>query len=135
MLAQQIERVIRQTVFLERSALITTGVIWSWLVSLDDSRRIVDLAWFLPLMITFFSIMRVWALDGSRKLMQDYLKQVENNILQESEVGGWRNYRDEMKNFKNPWGFGFIGLSALAYWIILFLVNLLVPTIKICGVF
>lgn len=117
--------IIREMNLLERSVLIVSGLIWSWLLTQNTlSPKAESFAYFLPLFVSFIAAIRVKSLNTELEKREDYLRNLEKQMLKKD---GLFNYllktRTKLKNGKRKKTE--LGLTAYAFWAIIILTNVI----------
>ncbi len=110
-LRDQLRGVLAETRFLERYAVVLTGIAWTWLLTNGD----VDLpriSWWIPFFLTLVILTREVALYLEIRKLARYIRTKEGLFL--GEEGGWETevWRSGMKigGFRAPW-------PAVLFWL------------------
>jgi hypothetical protein len=105
---------------LERYALVSTGMIWSWALTHQDAPYVVFLAW-MPLVLQVFFGIRVWGIFQDIVWTRRYLAEVETTIGLPQTLGWGHRGTEPRRRLRIVTGFGFwIALTtltcAIALW-------------------
>lgn len=110
----------------EKNVVIGTALVYSWLAVSSDSLGTLqsNLFWFMPLLFTVLGSLKVYMLKDGVMEIAKYLYQLENTYR--FEDNGWQHFR-ERKLGKGDRPFGSYLVFSIAFWGMLFIVNLAVP--------
>ncbi len=120
-LRSQIDTVVKETWVLETGAIAGTAVVYAWLAK-SPNVNIAGVAWWIPILFPFFGLLRQLAMLRRVMHMAEYIRSLEDAICTE-EPHGWETFLVEKR--KKISGLA-ISLSAVAFWISLFITTLIV---------
>ena len=125
---KEIEEDIRESRLLERYGLIGTGLIWTWLLTHNftstNGINIPQTAWWIPCVLVAFCGMRSAALLKGILRASKYIRQMEEVFFYSEKIPGWETFVKKEK-------VAFITLSAILFWILLFVVTIIGPFVFI----
>ncbi|MGI9487695.1 MAG: hypothetical protein ACR2RF_17815 [Geminicoccaceae bacterium] len=112
----ELDEAVRETRVLERYALLVTGAIWSWAMSIDNEFY-SWLAW-LPLLLILFLAFRAFVLTMHIDDLARYLMKIEKKFELSGGLGFETYFQDrgKVKRF-----------SAYAFWCLLLITSIIIP--------
>jgi hypothetical protein len=115
-LRREMEEAVKETRVLERSAVLATGAIWSWLVGAGKPEY--ELAKWLPALIVLALGIRALLLTSHIDFLAKYFIEVEKSFLLPSGLGFEQQFKRKGKAKR---------LSAYVFWAVLFVVVVVLP--------
>ncbi len=121
-LRTQMDQLTKEILTYERWTLIVSGVIWGWLAT-NTKLSMPNLIYWSPAVITFLAGLRVLGLHHHNLKTGEYISRIENKLNLPINLG-WENIllRERPK---------LTSVSSYSYWILLFLINVIIPLIYI----
>lgn len=121
-LRTQIDNHMKDLLNLEKWALTVAGIFWSWFATVGPKNP-PGLIYWCPAIMSFLFGMRALGLHVMNLQVGKYIRLVENR-LSVSKPDGWENFLCS----ERP---RIVMVSAVAFWILLLLFNVLIPLLYI----
>ena len=109
---------VSQTRTLERYALLSTGIIWSWCATNFEFPAVKILVW-MPALITFLFGIRAWGNARAMNSAREYLVELENKLSLPENMG-WARYLTRNEEPR-------LAFTAYIFWAVLQFFTLFVP--------
>lgn len=95
-LVDGLESRIQETRRLELAVIASTTAIWAWLATHIEQLNSANIIWpwWIPSFFALLAGFRCWMLLLTINRKSKYIKKIENHILEEGALKGWRNYQD-----------------------------------------
>jgi hypothetical protein len=113
-LREEIDAFIAQTQQMELYALISAGLIWTWLATNSDKiEENMRWVWWIPFLIAIMGAIRSLALLLMIMRLAGYIKRMEEKFCElRPDLPGWENYH---QSIQRPW----LGATGWIFWIVL----------------
>ena len=110
----QIDYQVKDNRDLERYALIGTGIVYSWLASIDAPTLLVIPAWFFPPLLAIIGARRAHSISNRINQIAEYIRGIEAEVYgSTSPIRGWETMVQSAKETKSAPG---LGRSRRVFW-------------------